>query len=143
MPKSSSRSSGCGLKNVHWSPSKSSRTACPSPASGSSPRACSELDQDVGVAVRLRVGALAAVQGVRAVRRRVEAEEADHAGRARRSRAPELRADLVRPRVDVEAVGAEERERDALEAEAEARGVGDRRRRRSRARRSSVKWSWW
>ena len=40
MPNRRSRSSGGGLKNVHWSPSKSIRTVEPSAASGSSPRAC-------------------------------------------------------------------------------------------------------
>ena len=39
IPNSRSRSSGGGLKNVHWSPSKSIRTVKPITASGSSPRA--------------------------------------------------------------------------------------------------------
>ena len=38
---------------------------------------------------------------------------------------PELRADLARPALDVDAMGAEESEGDPLDPEGEAAGVGD------------------
>ena len=58
MPNSGSRSCGSGLKNVHWSPSKSVRSVPPSAASGSSTACVQQLDQDVRVAVRLRIVAI-------------------------------------------------------------------------------------
>ena len=67
MPNSSSRSSGGGLKNVHWSPSKSIRTSAAERRQRLVPAGVQQLDDDVGVAVGLEVGALRGVQRVRLI----------------------------------------------------------------------------
>ena len=63
-------SSGRGLKNVHWSFSKSIRTNDPKDATRLVTAGVEELADDVGEAVRLDVVPLARVDRVRAVRRR-------------------------------------------------------------------------
>ena len=81
-----------------------------------------ELDQDVGVAVRLGVIAIGVVQPVRTVGVGVESEQAEHV--ASYDAVPQsCAADLRRPGVGLDAVLLEERERDALEAEPDARSV--------------------
>ena len=59
-PNSDSRSSGGGLKNVHWSLSKSIRTNEPERRERLVATGVEQLDDHVGVAVGLDVGALAA-----------------------------------------------------------------------------------
>ena len=118
MPNRRSRSWRSGLKNVHWSPSKSVRSVPPRAASGSCPARVDELDHDVGVTVGLGVVTAGIVQPVRTVGVGVESEQAEHAASYAVFQSCARISDGQR--AGVASVSLEQRERDALQAEADA-----------------------